>query len=349
MILSFYTVIVGWTLCYILFSAGSILSSFDVISTGIPYFTEFTSTYGSVAGFCAVLSIAALPAMKGVRGIERFVRVILPLMLLLTVLILGRMLMLPNAIQGVRFFLTPDLSSLTNLHVWLVAVAQAMFSLSVGGGIILTYAAYSKESNPIGDTAAVSLSDLCVAFLSGLIIFSSVYSFGLEPGEGPSLAFTTFPYMFSAMGYGTIVALLFYAVLFFAGITSIVSILEFVCNNISTIFGLKRTKTLLMIVSFVFIAGLPVALSYTPVKLRFGGLTFLELYDHLFVNLTAPIAILTITGLGLLWKSEDFISYMKRYTTPTLARFFVLWIKIIIPIVGIILLGKAIESFIGMW
>ncbi len=336
-VMSYYVVLVGWTLNYALFA----------LTGNLPTLDEYTQSYLTVPMMVTVLIISGSIVALGVRGIERFVKLLIPLMVVLTVIILVYALNLPGGMDGIEFMFTSNFDSLKDLQTWLLAMAQVTFSLSAGVGITLTYASYSKRSNPVVDALAVSLSDLTIALVAGMMIFATVHAFGLNPGEGPELAFVTLPHIFNTMPMGHVIGGTFYFILFIAGITSIIAVVEYLYHNIHTIVGLERRTVVPVIMCLLFVLGLPVALGYTPMNFRCGGHPCLEMYDHYFVNLTVPVVIMLITVLGLLWNTEDFARFLQQYGLGRrTARIVVLWVKTVLPLVAVVMFYQTIKNIL---
>lgn len=163
----------------------------------------------------------------GVRqGIERLSKLLIPLLLLMLLMLVVFALSLPSAMKGIEFYLTPDFSRLTDPFVWTAAFGQAFFSLSVGTGIMLTYGSYMRDENIAKSAGIITVSDLLVAILGGFVVFPIVFSFSLDPASGVKLAFVTLPPVFQEIRFGFLLGAVFFLLLFFAAITSAISMLE---------------------------------------------------------------------------------------------------------------------------
>jgi NSS family neurotransmitter:Na+ symporter len=271
LVLSYYLVITGWTLAFFFFT----LSGTKLI------IEELSQTYVSPLFFVVVTMITALIVVRGIRGgIEKANRLFLPVFVLLLLLLGVYALALPRAVDGLLFYLTPDFARLADYSVWLAAFGQAFYSLSIGMGILLTYGSYLDERVSLpGNTGIIALSDLLIAFISGLVIFPIVFSFGVEPAEGPKLAFSTLPYIFAQARFGSILAAIFFLLLFFAALTSTVSILEVGVTVLIDETTLSRRTATALLAGIVLLVGMPAALSYSRAGLQVLQMPVLDLMD----------------------------------------------------------------------
>ncbi|MDG6218461.1 MAG: sodium-dependent transporter, partial [Candidatus Thermoplasmatota archaeon] len=238
-ILSYYLVITGWILGYLISS---------LTNSGID-FTDFTSSYQPLIYFAVVTLITGFVISFGVKkGIQRISTILMPFSFLILIILAIFCITLDGFGEGMAFFLTPDFSVLANPIIWAAAFGQAFFSLSVGSGILLTYGTYlDKKTDIVQSSLIITFADLSVAFLSGLIIFPIVFTFGLAPGMGAELAFTTLPLAFSLLGYGQILAIAFFLLLFFAALTSSISMLEVGVASVMEKTSFSRRKTSLIL------------------------------------------------------------------------------------------------------
>ncbi|MEM0492487.1 MAG: sodium-dependent transporter [Candidatus Thermoplasmatota archaeon] len=272
LILSYYLVITGWTLGYFI----SYLTSKDIAFLG------FTSSYTPVLYFIVTALITGLVVSLGVKkGIEKVSTILIPFSIIILLVLVFFAFTLDGFNDGVSFLFTPDFSVLSDPLLWGAAFGQAFFSLSVGFGTLITYGSYlDKGVNIPCSSVIITLSDLLVAILAGLTIFPIVFTFGLQPGMGAELAFSTLPKAFEIMAYGQILALLFFLLLFFAALTSAIGMLEVGVAAFSDTTGLSRRRTSLILTVILVFIGLPSALSYTSMNLSIGGVKILDLMDE---------------------------------------------------------------------
>ncbi len=261
-ILSYYSVVAGWSLNYVLMSIcdftndkspEQINSLFDTLSAsgGINIFWHsifMLITIGIVIG--------------GVRkGIEKWSKILMPVLFVILVVLVVRSIFMPGFMQGIEFVFAPDLSALTAAGV-LEAVGHAFFTLSLGMGAMLTYGSYlSKKEDLVKASVVVCSLDTLIALMACLIIFPIVFSFGFAPNAGPGLAFKTIPVVFSQIIGGSLLSILFFLLLAFAALTSAISLLEVVTAHFIDSLGWTRKKAALITGSLIFMFGIPSALS----------------------------------------------------------------------------------------
>jgi NSS family neurotransmitter:Na+ symporter len=292
-ILSYYLVVTGWTLAYVEFSAAG--RSVE--------FSDFTTSYDPILYFIiSAVMMGAIVSLGIKNGIERFTKLLVPLSFLLLLGLFAFSWTLPGFWEGIRFLFTPDFSVLADPLLWGAAFGQAFFSLSVGYGILLTYGDYLDEDVKLfSSSLIITVADLTVAILAGMVIFPVVFTYGLEPSAGAELAFSTLPRAFEVMPYGQVFAVAFFALLFFAAMTSAVSMLEVSAASASRAFNVSRRGVSLVLTAAVIGLGLPSALSYSAADLRFQGIRILDIMDETVggfgLVLTATLIAVTFTWL----------------------------------------------------
>ncbi len=324
-IMTYYAVIVGWTLVY----------SFFFMTDKVMPFNAFAQTNYSLFGFLAVIALTLWIVAKGVQaGIEKTCRVLIPVLCLFLLILLARALTLPGAGAGVKYFLSPDLSVMGDPRVWLAAAGQAFFSLSVGFGVYLTYASYEdgRDNVPVS-SITIAAADTIIAMVSGLMIFSFVFSYGMDPASGPQLAFVVLPKIFSEMLFGAFFATLFFLLLFVAGISSMISMMEVVVAALIDEFKLKRKRATWAASIGVFLVGLPSALSYSGYDLKIHGKLFLDFADMAVGNFFVPFAAgLLCLLLAWKWNPKEYMSKINAQTHVKIPQCFVTLVQYVIPI-----------------
>lgn len=334
-ILSYYLVITSWVLAY----------SFFFISGQKVLFSEFTGSYFPLVFFLISGGIVFLVVRAGVRqGIEKLSKYLIPLLFAMLILLLVFSLSLADAVQGIRFYLIPDFERLYDPFIWTAAFGQAFFSLGVGFGILLTYGSYMQDENIAKSAGIITFADLLVSILAGIVIFPIVFSFGLDPAAGVQLAFVTLPPVFHEISFGILLGTVFFLLLFFAALTSAVSMLEVPVATLIDQYGLERKKAAAFASMIIILIGLPSALSYTALKLELFGTPFLDIKDYAFgtIGLIIGGLILSITA-G--WFIDRSIIFKEIGGSKTMQKLFMIIIKFIIPtILFIILTIRLINS-----
>ena len=303
-ILSFYAVIAGEVLA-------ECVDYCQRLVTGRPMFESFGTALSLVFFVLFVLLTAAVVAGGVQRGIERWAKILMPLLLVMMLVIIARGLLLPGAMEGVRWLVHPDFSKIT-LSVVLDAMAQAFFSLSLGMGAMLTYGSYlSKKQDIVRCGAWVVFFDTLIAVLAGFMIFPAVFALGREPGAGPTLIFEVLPAVFAEMPGGTVVGALFFFLLGVAALTSTVSLLEVVSAYFIDERGWSRRRTVWTAAALTILVGVPSAMAWVGVEplasaVMLGQPGFFALMDFLWVNLSLPLgALLLCLFASLVWRLQQ--------------------------------------------
>ena len=295
MILSYYIVISGWTLFYLVESlSGRLLADRDYSDV----FNGFVSdTWMPILAGVAFMALTHVIIAKGVQsGIERFSKIMMPLLLFIIGILVVCSFSMPGSSEGLRFLLKPDFSKLT-ASVILSAVGQAFFSLSLAMGCLCTYASYfGKDVNIIRSAANISIIDTMVAIMSGLIIFPAVFSAGIDPQSGPSLAFIALPGAFCEAFSGvpmlaSLISILFYALLVLAALTSAISLYEVPTAYIHETWHIRRRYAAMLVTVVCLLLGTVCSLSmglWGDVQL-FGKNIF-DLLDYFCTTIMMPLS-----------------------------------------------------------
>jgi neurotransmitter:Na+ symporter, NSS family len=305
-ILSFYIVVAGWTLAYIVHMARGALHTSDAAALG-QIFGDFVASPLEPLGYAAAfMALTAWVVLGGInKGIERANKILMPLLFVLLLVLVVRAVTLPGAMAGVRFYLTPDWSAV-GPDTFFAAISQAFFSLSIGMGTMLTYGSYlSLRENLPSSALTVGLVDSTAAFLSGLMVLPAVFAFGFAPNAGPGLTFITLPAVFSAMPFGDLFGVLFFLLLAIAALTSAVSILEPLVSYTVDEHGISRRRVVIGAAIVCFLLGVPASLSFgVMAELTVFGKNWFDLMDFLANNLMLPIGGLgTALFVGWAWRA----------------------------------------------
>ncbi|WP_292521642.1 sodium-dependent transporter [Methanoculleus sp.] len=289
LILGYYLVIASWVLAYALFF---------VLNRPVE-FGAFTDSYLPLI-FYLISGLAVFVTVRsGVReGIERSSRFLIPILIVILLILVVVSLTEPGAGEGIRFYLSPDYSRLTDPTVWIAAFGQAFFSLSVGMGILLTYGSYLRGGSLFKSASIIAAADMLIAVLAGLMIFPLVFTAGLDPAAGVNLVFVTLPSAFADIQFGMLLGTLFFTMLFVAALTSAISMLEVPVATMIDTYGYSRRRATLLVFIAVMLIGLPSALSYTALDLAFFGTPVLDLADYVFGTIGLIVAGLILSVVG---------------------------------------------------
>ena len=304
-ILGFYAVVAGWCLQYLYASvAGQVQGDTAFVSD---YFSTFSShpLYPSLWAVAFIL-LTHFVVTRGVRnGIERASNLLMPTLLFLLLVIVVASCMLPGASAGIEFLFKPDFSKLSS-RVFLEALGQAFFSLSLGTACLCTYASYfSRKINLAASALQIALLDCVIAILAGLMIFPAAASVGVRPDSGPSLIFITLPAVFTqafaavpVVGY--IISVLFYAILALAALTSTISMHEIGTAFFREELRLSRRQAAFIVTLVCCLLAVACSLSTGAVpQLQVFGTSLMEFCDGLTANLLLPLgSLLTCLFLG---------------------------------------------------
>ena len=306
LIIGYYAVVAGWCLQYIFASAAGELQGDPKYVAG--YFFEFSaSPVKPVLWTVAILVITHLVVIRGVRGgIEKASKMFMPTLFVLLLGLVVASCNLPGSGAGVEFLLKPDFSKVDS-GVFLGALGQAFYSLSIGMGCICTYASYfSRRTNLLNTAVHISLVDTMVAVLAGLMIFPSAFSVGIAPDSGPSLIFMTLPNVFQQafthlplVGY--IVSIVFYVLLSLAALTSLISLHEVCTAFFLEEFRISRLRgaTFVTVIACVVGALCSLSLGHTDLQLTIFGKSVFDALDFVTGQILLPFGgFLTCLFLG---------------------------------------------------
>lgn len=332
-VLSYYCVIGGWSIEYML---KSLTFSFGGESQGdlSTMFTGFvTSTWGPLAAHTGFLLATTLIVVVGIKdGIEKFSKVMMPLLFVIVLAIAVYSISLPGAKAGLEYLFYPDFSKLTGKSL-AAALGQAFFSLSLGFGTIMTYASYvSKKENIMLQSAATAVSDLMFALIAGTAIMPAVFAFGIDPQAGPGLVFETLPFVFGQMPAGGVIAILFFVALLVAALTSSISMLEVAVAYLVEEKKLSRLSSCAVLFVLCWVIGAICSLSFGPLShIQIGGGNIFDFLDSLSSNVLMTLgSLFTVIFVG--WRLKKTAVYDEFTNGGTLSRnakiFGVLWFLI---------------------
>ncbi len=348
LILSFYSVIGGWIIHYLV---KAFMGEFNTANTAAlgEMFGNFISSPVSPIVYHAIFMILTMGIVLGgiKNGIEKYSKILMPALFLMMFLTMIRAITLEGASEGIKFFLMPDFSKITG-DVILSALGQVFFSLSLGMGCMITYGSYlSKDTNLPQCALSIPLIDTGVALLAGLAILPAVFAFGFDPQAGPGLLFITLPAVFSQMPFGTIFGILFFILALFAAVTSSISLLEVCVSYVVDEFKFPRKLTTYIITFVIFVVGIPSSLSQGPwshIKLIKGG-TILDSVDFIASNILLPVGgVLLCIFVGWIWGEKNAIDEVTNNGEVKFkfSRLWIFLIKWIIPVLVTIVLVRGI-------
>ena len=355
LILSYYSVVAGWTLEYTWQAASNGFAGLDA-GGYTQFFVDFSSNpWRSLLWMAVFMVMTHVVIVKGVKkGIEKSAKIMMPVLFILIVVLAICSIMLPGANVGLEFLFKPDFSKVTP-SVFLGALGQAFFSLSLGLGCLSTYASYfGKDANLSKTAFSVGVIDTMVAIMAGLIIFPAAFSVGVSPDAGPSLLFITLPNVFQ-MAFGDvpflayIFSVMFYVLLAVAAFTSTISMHEVVTAFVHEDWKISRGKAACLVTLFCTLLGVFSALSFGVLAdMKIFGLTFFDFLDTLTSKIMLPLGGMLISifvgwylDRRIVW---DEISNEGNLKVP----FFKLYI-FIMKYVAPIAIGFIFINELGLW
>lgn len=329
-----YSVILGW----VFRSIQGVLTS-ELLTNDIPaFFTNMTQSFSNVPCHFLVLFVTCLLLFtSATNAIEKANKVLMPAFFILFIILAIRVSLFDGAIEGYKFLFVPKWEYLLNKETWIMAMGQAFFSLSITGSGMIVYGAYLKDDVDIPKASMqTAIFDTIAAMLAALAIMPAVFSFGIDPVSGPSLMFLTLPEVFKQMPLGNFFALFFFVSVAFAGITSLINMLEAVCESWQNRFHISRKKAVLVCGIITFIVSVCIENGDIVGK----WMDVVTIYIIPFAALLGAITIYYVLGWNSLKQELD--KGRKKPVGPTfkfLGKYVYVFLAIIILILGILYNG----------
>lgn len=329
-----YSVILGW----VFRSIQGVLTN-ELLTNDIPaFFTNMTQSFSNVPCHFLVLFVTCLLLFtSATNAIEKVNKVLMPAFFILFIILAIRVSLFNGAIEGYNFLFVPKWEYLLNKETWIMAMGQAFFSLSITGSGMIVYGAYLKDDVDIPKASMqTAIFDTIAAMLAALAIMPAVFSFGIDPVSGPSLMFLTLPKVFKQMPLGNFFALFFFISVVFAGITSLINMLEAVCESWQNRFHISRKKAVLLCGIITFIISVCIENGDIVGK----WMDVVTIYIIPFAALLGAITIYYILGWNALKQELD--KGRKKPVGPTfkfLGKYVYVFLAIIILILGILYNG----------
>lgn len=339
LIVSFYSVVGGWTLDYLV---KAVMGEFSSGREGLDglFAQTVSSNWRPLLFMLLFVGTSSAVLLAGVKdGIEKYSKVLMPLLFLMVIIIAVRSVTLPGAGAGLDFLFKPDFSKVT-ANTFLDALGQAFFSLSVGFGIIFTYASYvNRNENLIKMSAQTAAADTTFAIIAGIAIMPAVFAFGISPSQGPGLVFVTLPYVFAQLPFGSVLAAIFFFVLYVAALTSAISLLEVAVAYVIEEFKINRKAAVLLVVAIVLFLGTFCSLSQGLLgDVKIFGNNIFDLFDKTTANILIPLGALLIVlfaGWRMKWSDfeDEITSSGKHRINPVYLKFIKFSVRYLAPVV----------------
>ncbi|MDE5604577.1 MAG: sodium-dependent transporter [Eubacterium sp.] len=352
LILPYYCVIGGWVTKY-----GAVMLSGAVAqSADDNYFPSFISSTASPLVFFLIFAVlVAVINFLGVnKGIEKFSKILMPMLLVLTIVLTVFVLTRDGAGVGVAYYLKPDLAHLS-VKTILAALGQLFFSMSLAMGIMITYGSYVRKEDSIEKSVRqIELFDTLIAFLAGLMIVPAVFAYSGGDadalGKGPSLMFITLPKVFNGMPFGTVVGSLFFVLVFFAALTSAVSVMEAIVAGIDDKYKIGRRKATVIAFVYAVIIGVFCSLGFGILNhIKIFGFDILDFLDFVSNSVLMPVVgMLTCIVIGFIIKPKAVIEEVEMNGRFKMKKFYTIMVKWIAPVFIFIILVSSVLDALGI-
>ncbi len=342
LILSYYTVVAGWTLEYIYDAAANRFAGKTPDDFKVAFASFSANPWRPLLWLVVFMLITHFIIVRGVeKGIEKASKIMMPVLFVLLVILVICAVSLPNAEKGIEFLLKPDFSKVTS-SVFLSAMGQAFFSLSLGMGCLCTYSSYFSKDTNLGKTAlSVGLIDTSIAVLAGFLIFPAAFSVGIQPDSGPSLIFITLPNVFQQAFSGVpalayVLSIAFYVLLAMAALTSTISLHEVATAYLHEEFKFTRKRAAMLVTLTCTILGIFCSLSLGVTKeWTFFGMGTFDLFDYVTAKIMLPLGGMLISIFAG-WFLDKKILWEEVTNGGTLKmpvyKFFIFTLKFIAPV-----------------
>lgn len=328
-ILVFYSVVIGWILRYFY------ISLTGELFTGNPgqMFNSFAGSSHSILWTLAAVVITLGIVISGIaKGIEKFNKIVIPLLMAIFLLMIIRSVTLPGAIEGVAYLIKPSWSALMSIETWVMALGQAFFTVSLTGCALVVYGSYAHDkAELVSASFNTALYDSIAALMAAFMIMPAVFAFGLDPAAGPSLLFITIPEVFAKMPFGHLLSILFFLSIIFAAITSSVSMLEGPVEALMSSWPIRRKKASVLVALVAGLLTIPLSLN----------MNWFESFADFITIILSPIGAMLLAAVAVFLYSDELLAEINKSRNTPLGRWFITYGKVIfVPVtVLIIILG----------
>lgn len=355
-IMSYYMVIGGWVLSYIgqiVFGLFDLSDPITIAQTSAFYEQNIINNPMTIsfATLVFVLINYVILVQGAVEGMERAAKYLMPLLFILMLCMVAKNLTLDGALDGVKFYLTPDFSKI-NAKLFVDVLGQVFFALSLGFGVMITLSSFVKKDEGLVKISIITgLLNTAIAVLAGFMIFPSLFSFGIEPNSGPSLVFKSLPIVFSHMPFGTLIAVAFFTLLMIAALTTSLPIYEVIITTLQEKLKISRKKAIFLVLGGIFVLGNIPSLMATNLlsHVSIFGKNIFDAYDAIsatifFVLTSLGCAIFVGWVLGEEAKRE-ILKGSERYAK--VVKFWFWYVKFVIPfIILIVFVSSFYDNFL---
>jgi neurotransmitter:Na+ symporter, NSS family len=361
LIFSFYILVAGWVLKFLVESIQG-----NLVYGKESFFTLIADPYETMLYASIFMLITAFFVSRGIKeGIEKIAKYVLPGIFIILIILIIYALTLPNAFEGIKFYLIPDFSLLLDMNTIQAALSQSFFSLSLGMGALITYGSYvSKKENILRASIWITLSDVTVAVLAGFLIFPLVFSQGIDPKSGGGLLFITMSEIFSSMGglSAVILSTMFFLLLSLAALTTTISFLEVSVAYSIEKYDLNRKKAAYIVAAIILIIAIPSAMSHMKSGIFNSGfityfnteisVSFMDFIEDIASDFYLPLGgMLIVFFTSRVWKLVNFkeeLTIKNKFDEKivTLALFSLRYL--ILPVLLLLIILTVLNHFFGI-
>ena len=342
LLMMFYTTVTGWMLSYCWYEGSGTLAALTPPQMGDFFGATLAKAPVQVAGMSIAVAIGIGVCAMGVqKGVERVVKFMMLGLLLLLIALVVRALMLPGAMEGVRFYLVPDPSKISQIgfaNVCSAALNQAFFTLSIGVGAMAIFGSYQPKTHSLtGEAMWIMGLDTFVAIMAGLLIFPVCFAFGVQPNAGPALVFVTLPNIFNDMAGGRLWGTLFFVFMSFASLSTVIAVFENIISYSTDVWGMPRRRGLVLHAVMLWLLSVPCALGFnvlSHIQPLGASSTILDLEDFLVSNNLLPLGGLLLV-LFCCWKCgwgwDNFVDEVDQGIGPKFPRWLRPYLTWVLP------------------
>lgn len=358
LLMMFYTTIGGWMIAYFVRMARGEFKNLDTKGVESVFGALTTNRNEMIFWMVLITVIALIVCSFGLqKGVESITKLMMSSLFIIMIVLVFRSISLPNAVEGIKFYLTPSFEKMAEAGMKdaiFAAMGQAFFTLSVGTGAIAIFGSYiDKERSLTGEAMSITILDTCVAFMAGLIIFPACFAFGVNPGEGPGLVFVTLPNVFKEMAGGRVWGSLFFLFMIFAAFSTIIAVIQNIIQFTRDLWGWSLKKAVLINGALLILLALPCILGMTDwASFHIAGMSIMDLEDFLMSNNILPLGsvvylLFCVTRYG--WGWDNFIKEAncgEGIKFPSKVKWIRFYLTFILPI---IVLYIFVQGYIGMF
>lgn len=357
LLMMFYTTIAGWMLAYFVKMAKGDFQGLDAAQIEGVFNTLTSDRNEMLFWMVAICVIALLICSMGLqKGVEQITKVMMVSLLAIMLILVARAVSLPDAVEGLRFYLLPDFGKMQEaglMEAVFAAMGQSFFTLSVGAGSLAIFGSYiGKERSLAGEAVSITLLDTFVAVMAGLVIFPACFAFGVNPGQGPGLVFVTLPNVFREMPAGRVWGALFFLFMTFAALSTVIAVFQNIIQYALDLWNWPLKKSVLVNGVLLILLSVPCVLGMTDwAGFTVGGKNIMDLEDFIVSNNLLPLGSLVyllfcVTRYG--WGWDNFIAEANagkglKFPAAKWARFY---LTFILPLIVLFIFVQGYVSMI---